>query len=509
MVFVISLFSALLALLTTRWLARIAPAQREPSVVPITYRPGSASPVPRVGGIAVFAAALAAVGLAVVLHASGATTVVQHASLYGGVLGGAALLLAIGLADDFLDLSPAVKLLAQGMAAMFVVSGGLVVRAVQLGPHTTVMLGWVGIPLTLFWIIAVTNAFNFIDGLDGLASSIGIVGFIATSIAAAALGHVDVMLLSVAMLGALFGFLRYNIAPARIYLGDCGSLLIGYLLATLSLLGATSSSGATLAYIPLFALAIPLLDASIAIARRWLRRMPVWKGDHRHIHHRVLALGLTKRQSVGVLVVAATVLASMGIATSFAPPQLFATIALVAAVITLSLMAAGFHRLEYYEFSAVRTAIRLHPSSWRRFVREEIRMYDAERELATARDLNELRTGLDRCALAFGLDRIEISRQRPHPRRSWHGEYLDVPVSAPTDSAATDGWVLRVWHGEYDSPRPDLVQRSAQMLAGACGRWLQDDGLLGGPSRTTATNASRGQHLGPSRPRKHRHLVKT
>ena len=507
MVFAVILFSTLIAVLTTRWLARIAPTQREPSVVPITYRPGSASPVPRVGGIAVFVALLAAVGLGVVLGETGMDTVARTSNLYGHLLGGAALLLAVGLADDFLDLSPAVKLLAQGMAAMLAVSGGLIVSAVEIGPHTIVTLGWAGIPLTLFWIIAVTNAFNFIDGLDGLASSIGIVGLIATSISAAALGHVDVMVLSMAMLGALAGFLRYNLAPARIYLGDSGSLLIGYLLATLALLGATTASHVTLVYIPLFALAIPLLDASIAIARRWLRRIPIWKGDHRHIHHRVLALGLSKRQSVGILVAAAAALASVGIATSFASPKLFAAVALLSATATLSLVAAGFHQLQYYEFSAAHTAIRMRRSSWRRSVRDEIRMRDAERELATAHDLSELRVGLDRCALAFGLDRIEISRQRPRPRRSWRGEHLDVPVST-TDSTATDGWILRVWHGEYDSPQPELVQRSAAVLARACGLWLQNYGLLGTPSMATPTAGDRSHHDRPSRPRKHPHLFK-
>jgi UDP-GlcNAc:undecaprenyl-phosphate GlcNAc-1-phosphate transferase len=506
MVVAISLFSALVALLSTRWLIRIAPAQREPSVVPITYRPGSAPPVPRVGGVAVFVAVLTAVGLAGYLGDPGMTAVLQNPGLYGGILGGATLLLAVGLADDFLDLSPAVKLLAQGMAAMFAVSGGLSLRVVQFGPHALLTLGWVGIPLTVFWIIAVTTAFNFIDGLDGLASSIGMVGFAATFVSAAVLGRNDVMTLSAVVIGALIGFLRYNFAPARIYLGDCGSLLIGYLLATLSLVGATSEASTALVYVPLFALALPLLDGAVAIARRWLRRMPVWKGDHRHIHHRVMALGLGKRQSVGVLAAAAALLAVAGVATSFATPVLFAAVALLSAAATLGLAVLGLRRLDYYEFAAVRTAMQLRPGSWRRFVREEIRMRDAERELATARNLNDLRTGLDRCALAFGLDRIEISRQRPRMRRVWHGEHLDVPVTAP-GAAAADEWVLRVWHGEYDSPRPELVQRSARVLARACGLWLQNYGLLGATPWAVAAAEQRQREV-PALASGHRHLAK-
>jgi UDP-GlcNAc:undecaprenyl-phosphate GlcNAc-1-phosphate transferase len=502
----IGIVAALVALLATSWLARIAPSQREPSVVPITYRPGSAPPVPRVGGVAVFVAVLAAVAVAGAAGARGTGMLFQQPGLYGGIFGGVTLLLAVGLADDFLDLSPAIKLLAQGMAAMFAISGGLTLSVVRFSPDTAITLGWVGPPLTLFWIIAATNAFNFIDGLDGLATSVGLVGFAATLVSAAILGRRDVALLCVALIGGLLGFLRYNFAPARIYLGDCGSLLIGYLLATLSLVGGTSSTGAVILYVPLFALALPLLDGTVAIVRRWLRHMPVWKGDHRHIHHRVLALGLSKRQTVGVLGAVAILFALAGLLVSFTASSLFAVAALFAAAVSAGIVGFGLRQLDYYEFHALRTAWRRRPESWRRFVREEIRMRDAERELATARDLNELRTGLDRCALAFGLDRIEISRQRPRPRRSWRGEHFDVPVTTP-ESGSTDPWTLRVWHGEYDSPRPDLVQRVARVLAGACGVWLRDYGLVGAPA-WAAAGTGHPSHEGPTLPRGRRQLAK-
>jgi len=504
MVLAISLLAAIVALLATRWLVRIAPAQREPSVVPITYRPGSAPPVPRVGGVAVFVAVIAAMAAAAWVGAPGISHVLDQAGLYGGIFAGATLLLAIGLADDFLDLSPAVKLLAQGLAAMLACSGGLSLRLVQFGPHLTVSLGWVGVPLAVFWIIAVTNAFNFIDGLDGLASGVGIVGFGATLVSALVLGRSDVALVSLVLIGALFGFLRYNFAPAKIYLGDSGSLFIGYLLATLSLVGATSSTTAALVYVPVFALALPLLDGAVAIMRRWLRHMPVWKGDHRHIHHRVLAMGLSKRQSVALLVVTAGMLAAAGVLTSFATPLQFTTMVMITAGLCVGLAGIGLKQLDYYEFTAVRTALRLRPVGWRRFVREEIRLRDAERELATARDLNDLRTGLDRCALAFGLDRMEISRQRPRLRRSWHGEHLDVPV-APTSSANSDDWVLRVWYGEYDAPRPELVARVARVLARACGAWLDNYGLLGAAPWSVA---ARAPHEGATLPRTRHRLAK-
>ncbi len=451
-----------------------------------------------------FGAVLGALAIAALLGLPSMAIVLDRAGLFGGIFAGATLLLATGLADDFLDLSPAVKLLAQVFAAMLAVSGGLSLRVISFGPDMTIALGWIGMPLALFWIVTVTNAFNFIDGLDGLAPSIGIVGFGATAISAAILARFDVFLVSMALIGALLGFLRYNFAPARIYLGDGGSLLIGYLLATLSLEGATSPTTGSLVYVPLFALALPLIDAAVAVVRRWLRHMPVWKGDHRHIHHRVLATGLSKRAAVAVLAGTAGMLAAAGVLTLLAGTTASKASLLGAFGIMVLVTAIGLRQLDYYEFTAVRTAFRLRPERWRQFIREEIRIRDAEREVATAHNLDDLRTTLDRSALAFGLDRIEISRQRPHMRRSWHGEHLDVPA-CDIGATSSGGWLLRVWHGEYDSPRPELVKRVARALSRSCGRWLRDYGLLETASWTGAVPFNRAR-VRPSR--FGRHLAK-
>jgi UDP-GlcNAc:undecaprenyl-phosphate GlcNAc-1-phosphate transferase len=477
MALTILILAMLASLAATRWLVKVAPTQREPSIVPITYRPGSAPAVPRVGGVAVFVALMVALVIAALAGSRGVDMMLEHAQLYAGILAGSVLILAVGLADDLLDLSPAVKLAAQAIAATVACTGGLCLKTVALTPSLTVSLGWVGIPLTILWVVTVTNAFNFIDGLDGLASSIGIVGFGATLVSAWVLGRADVMLLSVGMIGALLGFLRYNFAPARIYLGDCGSLFVGYMLAVGSLVGATSPSSGSLIYVPVFALALPLLDAAVAIARRWLRSMPVWKGDHRHIHHRVQSLGLSKPASVGVLVLGAALLATSGLLAAFASADAFPSVAVMIAATVVTMVGYGLRRLGYYEFAALRAALRARPASVRQFIREEIRLRDAECEIRTARDMEDLRTTLDRCALAFGLDRIEISRSRPRIRRSWQGTYRDLVIT-PAAQRASDAWNLRVWHGEYGSPGEALVQRVGAALARATEGWLRDYGLL-------------------------------
>jgi UDP-GlcNAc:undecaprenyl-phosphate/decaprenyl-phosphate GlcNAc-1-phosphate transferase len=468
-------FAALSALLATRWLVHTAPAQREPSVVPITYRPGSAPAVPRVGGAAVFIAVLVALAGSALIGNVGVDMLLHYGRLYGSVLAGGTLILAVGLADDFLDLTPAVKFVAQGIAAAFACVGGLSLHQIAIGPHLTVSMGWFGVPLTLFWIVAVTNAFNFIDGLDGLAAGIGIVGFGATAVSALVFKRPDVVLVSIAVIGALLGFLRYNFAPARIYLGDCGSLFIGYLLAVLSLVGATSPRTGSLVYVPVFALGLPLLDGAVAITRRWLRGAPIWKGDHRHIHHRVQALGLSKRESLATLMSAAGLIASVGLVTSFARPGLFGVTAALGCGATLALLAFGLWRLDYYEFAAVASFARAPLTGWRRFVGEEIRLLEAEREIANANNLDDLRSTLERSALAFGLDRIEITRSQPKFRRSLQS-HLDIALNT-AGARGAEVWNLRVWHADDVGPDAARIARVAGALSASCAGWLRDFGM--------------------------------
>src|SRR5690606_28021343 len=162
-------------------------------------------------------------------------------------------------------------------------------------------LGWMALPVTLLWIVGVTNAFNLIDGLDGLATGIALVALGTTAIAAVLLGNPEVLVVCLALTGALIGFLRYNFNPARIFLGDSGSLFIGFLLAVLSVHGSMKSATAVLILVPLSALALPLLDTFLAIGRRRLRGGPLSRADSRHIHHPLLAIEFTHRTSVILL----------------------------------------------------------------------------------------------------------------------------------------------------------------------------------------------------------------
>jgi UDP-GlcNAc:undecaprenyl-phosphate GlcNAc-1-phosphate transferase len=236
--------------------------------------------VPRLGGIAVFAGLLAAVLLWQTTSAFGVrmSSTMIALILAGGVL------FAIGLIDDLRGVPPAGKLLAQGAAALLVYAAGFRLNLLHFPPDITVELGWLSLPLTVLWLVGVSNAFNLIDGIDGLAGGVGIIALAAATITALVVGNQTVPWFAIALMGALFGFLRYNMPPARIFLGDSGSLVVGFLLAVLSVRAGMQGDGSVAVLAPVFALSYPLLDTGIAILRRWLRGVPLSRGDGRHIH---------------------------------------------------------------------------------------------------------------------------------------------------------------------------------------------------------------------------------
>ena len=274
----------------------------------------------------------------------------------------------------------------------------------------------------------------------------------------------------------------------------------------LSLVGATSPTTGSLVYVPVFALGLPLLDGAVAITRRWLRGAPIWKGDHRHIHHRVQALGLSKRESLAMLMTAAAVFATVGLLTAFARPGFFVLTAAVGCAAVVTLLAYGLWRLDYYEYAAVASLARVPVTQWRRFLGEEIRLLEAERAIANARTIDELRATLERSAMAFGLDRIEITRSQPKFRRSLQS-HLDIALTEYAGRSA-DAWNLRVWHSDEGETDPALVARVAGALSASCASWMSDFGTA--PVVRSAEGHSPPVRTGERRafPRARPHLLK-
>jgi len=248
-------------------------------------------PVPRLGGLAVYFAFLA--GL--LAFGPGGREI-------WGLVVGASLIVVLGTLDDIYDLPAKVKLAGQVAAAAAVIPFGLQVEFVTNPLNGGLIhLGWLGIPVTVFWLVAVTNALNLIDGLDGLATGTAVIAAATLAAVAWTEGQTAAVALALIVGAAALGFLRHNFYPAKIFLGDSGSMLLGFVLAATAVIGLTKSATALSLIIPILILGIPLFDTTFAVVRRCYRRRPIFNPDRGHLHHRLLDAGLTHRRAVLVV----------------------------------------------------------------------------------------------------------------------------------------------------------------------------------------------------------------
>jgi len=217
------------------------------------------------------------------------------------LLAGATLIGLVGAYDDIRGMKVSSKFGFQLIAALLLVASGIQARLVTNPLGDSVELGWIGIPLTLMWVIGVTNAMNLIDGLDGLAAGIGIIASLALCGVAAVSDHPMVAIVALILAGSTLGFLPYNIYPARIFLGDTGSMFLGFILAGLGLVGSLKATTATILVLPIVVLGVPVFDTLWAIMRRTRSRVSPFKADRDHIHHRLVRVGLHHRHVVMIL----------------------------------------------------------------------------------------------------------------------------------------------------------------------------------------------------------------
>lgn len=248
--------------------------------------------IPRLGGLAIYAGFMAAI-----------IFTVGFSYELVGLMAGATLLGLVGIADDVWSLPAKVKLLGQiAAAAVFVV--GFDVRIDWLDiPFWEVLYfsPWVSVPLTIFWIVGFVNTVNLIDGLDGLAAGIAAIASFAIFLLALQMGQWVCAAAMVAMAGSALAFLQYNFNPAKIFMGDTGSMFLGYVIAAVSVMGAMKTAAIAVLIVPLVALAVPIMDTTLAIIRRKKSGVPVFSPDKRHLHHRLLAKGLNQKQVVLIM----------------------------------------------------------------------------------------------------------------------------------------------------------------------------------------------------------------
>ncbi len=210
---------------------------------------------------------------------------------------GAVLIYLVGLIDDIYDLTPILKLLGQVIAALVVVYYGVTIDFISLPIGPTIHFGILGVPITVIWIVAITNAINLIDGLDGLASGVATIALMTIGFIAILQANIFIIMICSVLIGALLGFLCFNFHPAKIFLGDSGALLVGFIVGFLSLLGFKNITFVSL-FFPIVILAVPFIDTLFAMIRRVKKGQRIMQADKSHLHHKLLELGYSHRQTV-------------------------------------------------------------------------------------------------------------------------------------------------------------------------------------------------------------------
>ena len=262
--------------------------------VPKDARRVHTHPIPRLGGLAIFIGFVLSVAFF-------ADITVQ----FRGVLLGAVIIVAVGVVDDIMSLPALLKFFIQIIAALVAVFHGVVIDIFSnpfvFSTAQYINLRFLSIPVTVIWIVAITNSVNLIDGLDGLAVGVSTISSIAMLIIAYMVSDHNVAVVLAALAGACLGFLPFNFNPAKIFMGDTGALLLGYVLSTVSILGLFKFYAVVSFAVPFLVLALPLLDTSLAFFRRLIKGQNPMSPDRGHVHHRLLDMGLTQKQAVAVL----------------------------------------------------------------------------------------------------------------------------------------------------------------------------------------------------------------
>jgi UDP-GlcNAc:undecaprenyl-phosphate/decaprenyl-phosphate GlcNAc-1-phosphate transferase len=266
-------------------------------------------PIPRLGGLAIFLGII--VPALAFLDLSGETR---------GVLLGAAVATVVGAVDDFRGLSPPTKLIGQVAAAAIPPAFGVWIDHITF-PFLGVLdvPAWLGVPISILFIVAVMNMVNFLDGLDGLAAGVCGIAGATYAVLALSLGKPDPAILSAIVAGACLGFLRHNFFPARIFMGDSGAMCLGFILAAVSIQGLLKTASTVVLVLPLLVLAVPILDTSFVVAKRLKYRQPIYGADKSHLHHRFLNIGFSQRRAALTMWLWCLSLAGAALATRFVP----------------------------------------------------------------------------------------------------------------------------------------------------------------------------------------------
>ncbi|MGA8621352.1 MAG: MraY family glycosyltransferase [Candidatus Sulfotelmatobacter sp.] len=395
--------SLLFSFVLTRYVRDFA-SRRKWVAAPSQERHLHAAPLPRLGGVAIFISFSLTIVVAAVIAAytPNLSSVFSLKTLLT-ILGPASLVFLLGVYDDLYSAGPYLKFAVQALAAAMLFMGGLRILNIPVlfGKH---QLPWfLELSFTILWVLAITNAFNLIDGLDGLAAGSALFSTLVAFVVTLLSGYSLVTVMTAALAGAILGFLRYNFNPATIFLGDSGSLFIGFLLSALALAGAQKSPTIVAVAIPVVSFGLPILETVLSIIRRLVSGRPVFTADCEHIHHKLLQHGLTHRQVVIVLYAVSAVFAMLSL---FLLWPTGSSLGLVLAVLGIGIW-IGVQRLGYLELGELgRVAQRTFEQ--RQIFINNLAIRRATEELKAARDCNQIRLILEAAFRSNDFDGFEV-----------------------------------------------------------------------------------------------------
>ena len=355
--------------------------------VPTQERHLHSSPLPRLGGVAIFLSFSSCVTLAAVWAEHSPRLHSPHIlKATATILVPAAIVFLLGVYDDLRGVGPYVKFTVQGIAATMLYAGGLRIVNIPVVFGDRPLPGFVGLLFTVAWVLAITNAFNLIDGLDGLAAGSALFSTMVVFVVALLNGPNLVEMMTIVLAGSILGFLRFNFNPATIFLGDSGSLFIGFLLSALALYGAQKAPTIVAVAIPIVSFGLPILETVLSVVRRLISGRPVFTADREHIHHKLLQHGLTHRQVVILL---------YGVSAVFAMLSLFllwptgSSLGLVLSVLGIGIW-IGVQHLGYLEFGELARVAHRTLDQPQIFV-NNLAIRRAIEELKVAKDFDQVR----------------------------------------------------------------------------------------------------------------------
>ena len=404
-------------------------------------------PMPRLGGVAIFISFVAVTSL---------LTATSHELWVGfaprtlaWLLVPGAMVFLLGLYDDIYSARPSLKFAVQALAASMLFFGGVgrFNLPAILGLPT---LEWLALPLTILWVLWITNAFNLIDGLDGLAAGSTLFSTLALFAVSCISGNEGVTLLALTLAGAIIGFLRFNFNPASIFLGDCGSMFLGFTLSALALTGSQKTPTTIAVAIPVVSFGLPILETALSVVRRYLSGQPLFTADREHIHHILMKRGLTHRQVV-ILLYGVSALCGLLSLCLLYPGGV--ALAIVLVVLSVCIW-AGLRRLGYHEFHELGRAAH-RAIEQKQVISNNVAIRRATERLSEAQDFLQLcwilqhafeANDLDGYYLSFGTPTVEPDNGNelrfPAPE---HSDEQRFAWHRPTEDEFTEELLLHSW----------------------------------------------------------------